>query len=381
MPLGLLDLAVITEQLKRRLTDFSTTFRPLLDDPITVGFTGLAPDAARNNPLNDCEVSLFLFHVTADRTHRNTYPTGGPARRVHEQPLALTLYYLVTAYSPSSWDNEQRAMSLVLKCFHETPSLALPGVDHEVTLTLEPHTTDEIGRLWQATASAMRLSTVYRASVVFLEARAPEPPDVVRHAPDFRGSSAVAPFPADPGPIAGTALADRTGLAAIEIAGAGFIAGTTTVNLRALRIFETSNDPEEAGRFRVIDGDRLHVRLPLFTPPGVYLVSVWPAPRKPMFEIQVTVSEPPTIVPVAGGVATVVIFDADFADGTTTGSLAGASLTPTTGSPGPGELQVTGDETVVVAIPTGTAVGLHRLVLVPDAGRPAHTIALSLDVT
>lgn len=152
--------------------------------------TDRAPDDARLLP-GDTNLSLYLFHVVPDKFQRNS-PVTGPwtsladplktASRVPNsphQPLSLDLYYLLTAYSkdPAASRLEQQAMTAALKCFHEHPIITatLPGVTHRVefTMTLEPEAADSIGRLWQAVTSSIRLSAIYKISVVFIEPPAP----------------------------------------------------------------------------------------------------------------------------------------------------------------------------------------------------------------
>jgi hypothetical protein len=117
----------------------------------------------------------------------------GRPRQVPQQPLALTLYYLLSAHS-ESYVEEQQAMSIALKAFHDdaivtaTVPATFPRAHpvttprlQEFTVTMEPETVDEIGRLWQAASSPLRLSAVYKASVIFLEPEEPNriPPKAV----------------------------------------------------------------------------------------------------------------------------------------------------------------------------------------------------------
>jgi hypothetical protein len=70
-------------------------------------------------------------------------------------------------------------MSIAMRVFHENPIVRGVGPDGqpwELTLTLERRSYDELSRLWQATTSALRLSAVYRAAVVFIEPEPGPPP-------------------------------------------------------------------------------------------------------------------------------------------------------------------------------------------------------------
>lgn len=286
MTLGLLDLSIVTDRLIKHLNNCTSASQLWHEDATTkfdITYTGLAPDAARKDA--GCRVSVYLFHVAPDKFHRNTFPTGGNAQEIPEQPLALTLYYLLTAYSPTSYIQEQQAMSIALKCFHEHPIVtALVPVDkreEEFTLTIEPQTVDEIGRLWQSISSPMRLSVVYRASVVFIEPPPPKTPQVVRIPPKPKPT----PFDKVPGPIEASVTAFPGGRATITITDAGFVAGETQVQIRALLLQPTATDPPEAGRFRVVNATTLDLQVPVDTPPGRYLLHVHPAAGKPTLEI------------------------------------------------------------------------------------------------
>jgi hypothetical protein len=182
--LGVLDLSVVTDALIARLTDCRDS-SPLWPGPnpqpsFTINVTGKAPDTVRSGA--DCELSLYLFHVTQDKFQMNAPVVGPRAMTIPFQPLSLDLFYLLSAYAGSDYVHEQQAMSIALRCFHETPILrtTVPfgagPIQEEFTLTMEVETADEIGRLWQATTVALRLATVWKVSVVFMPPEAPTRP-------------------------------------------------------------------------------------------------------------------------------------------------------------------------------------------------------------
>jgi hypothetical protein len=179
MSLGLLDLSLVTRRLLKQLTDCATATR-IWDEPgnlspgspFTLNFTEKPPHEASKT--SHCQVSLYLFHVAADKFYRNTYPDGGRARRIPEHPLGLTLYYLLSAHSKADYDAQQ-AMSIALKCFHEHHTLSaeapMDGSIHEFTLTLEPQTVDEVARSGcrrsiasACSSSSLRPCSAHRAS-------------------------------------------------------------------------------------------------------------------------------------------------------------------------------------------------------------------------
>src|SRR5260370_40358294 len=127
---------------------------------------------------------------------------GHSASMIPQQTLALDLYYLLTAYAGKDYTLEQQAMSIALRCFYNNPIIktVVQGDAHqEFTLSMEVDSADERSRLWQALATPLRLSVVYRVSVVFIT------PDV----PATRSASPVtkidlSPIPASLPTISGT---------------------------------------------------------------------------------------------------------------------------------------------------------------------------------
>jgi Pvc16 N-terminal domain len=181
------DLSVVTDTLKR-LVDTEWPNAPLWT-PATplfaVDVTGLSPDAVRQG--QGAQLSLYLYHVEEDKATESLFwgaQAQSAGQQLHRpplqyQPLALDLYYLLSAYAEGNYVQEQQAMSIAMRVFHENPVVSEVGPDGQpwqVTLTLERRSYDELSRLWQATTTALRLSAVYRASVVLLEPEKAPPP-------------------------------------------------------------------------------------------------------------------------------------------------------------------------------------------------------------
>ena len=159
----------------------------------TPNFTGLAPDAARQQP--GAQLSMYLYHVESDNAQEALFwqdqmldvAAGEPTRFL---PLALNLFYLLFAYSETSYTEEQEAMSVALRIYHANPivrSDPRAPAPWELTLTMEHRSYDELSRLWQATTVPLRMSLVYRAAVVFIDPDAMPAP-----APDTKSFSVVA---------------------------------------------------------------------------------------------------------------------------------------------------------------------------------------------
>jgi Pvc16 N-terminal domain len=179
-PLGVLDLSIVTHKLIQMLTacrDNSPLWKKNGGDAdlFTISISGAAPETVRDK--GGCHLSLYLFHVEQDKFQMNSPVMGKRAQPIPFQPMSLNLYYLLTAFAKDNHVEEQRAMSIAMRCFHENPivhhtvTLPLPPptlVQEEFTLTMAVESADEMARMWQAVTSPMRLSAVYRVSVVFV---------------------------------------------------------------------------------------------------------------------------------------------------------------------------------------------------------------------
>lgn len=190
--IGLLDLSIVTDRLVTLLKNAVATSP--LSPAFTINVSGSAPDSVRNS--GACELSVYLFHVGADKYQRNSpvtpprlpppFPVDPRAQTqvpvIPFQPLSLDLYYLLTAFAANDYVHEQQAMSIALKCLHENPivrtNVTIEGnsVPEEFCLTMEVETADELSRVWQAAQPPARLSLVYKVSVVFITPEAPTRP-------------------------------------------------------------------------------------------------------------------------------------------------------------------------------------------------------------
>ena len=174
----ILDLSAVTDGLLDLIKNSWTT-APIWAElgvsgpTFTPTFTGLGPDAIRDG--GGPQLSLFLYHVETDNAQEATFWTSQmmslPGQPVRYLPLALDLYYLLSAYSDGSYVEEQEAMSVALRIFHAKGAVrsdSTPNPAWSLTLTMEHRSYDEISRLWQATTVPIRLGVVYRAAVLFL---------------------------------------------------------------------------------------------------------------------------------------------------------------------------------------------------------------------
>lgn len=189
----ILDLSAVTDGLIALVKDQWATAPiwaelGLTAPSFTPSFTGLAPDRLQKDK-GGPQLSIFLYHVESNNAQESSQWTPemvrSPGQPVRYLPLALDLYYLVSAYSEASYVEEQQMMSVALRIFHANgvvrsgpPSPPDPGpLAWQLSLTMEHRSYDELSRLWQATTAALRLGVVYRAAVLFLS-----PDDPVRPA-------------------------------------------------------------------------------------------------------------------------------------------------------------------------------------------------------
>ena len=291
MTLGAVDLSIVTDYIIGEL-DAAKAHAPLWDDVarFDIDFTGLPPRHLSKN--GTCFVSLYLFHASPSAAHRNTFPQGGPARTVPEQPLALTLYYLVSAHAVKSYLQEQQAMSLTLKYLHEHPVMTapVPRLTHQThverfTLTLEPQSIDEIGRLWLALATPLALSAVFRAEVVFLTPEEPSPADVgivlEPHVHAFTTRTV------EPSSLA--SVPTSTGTATVT--GSHFDSSTIVVRIGGLTFTVVGTDPPGPGEVHVVSPSELQVGLPHGTRRGSYLLHVSHSPEGPVEDVLLDVED------------------------------------------------------------------------------------------
>jgi uncharacterized protein DUF4255 len=166
-----------------------------------------APDAVQElftTGTDEFVVNLFMHQVTPNAAWRNQQmPTVGPdgATRLSNQPLALDLHYLITAYGRDDWHAEA-LLGLALLMLHENPVLTRNDIRNAITqlpakygsnslsgqfsdvgladqiemLKITPATLgrEEMAWLWTALKADYRPTFPFQVSVVLIEPRHPE---------------------------------------------------------------------------------------------------------------------------------------------------------------------------------------------------------------
>ena len=197
------------------------------DVPGTI-VTTRPPDTARKDVTANNQVNLFLFHAEPNAAWRNMdIPARLRPGETGQMPLALTLFYLLTAYSGENEDNidtggerlmgSHRLLGQAMNVLHDRPILngatinaVLPDADQlefpfnqveNVRITWQPTTVEDMSRLWTIFQTQYRISVVYEVCVVLIESKHPvkTPLPVLTRGPGDRGPlvqpSLVSPFP------------------------------------------------------------------------------------------------------------------------------------------------------------------------------------------
>ncbi len=143
------------------------------------------------------QLNLFLYHVAPNPGWRNVaLPSrDSDGARVSNPPLALDLFYLLTAYGEKDFQAEV-LLGYAMQLFHETPvltrdairkALAAPSpVDgailpsllnaadlaeqvEQIKIIPQSMSTEEMSKLWTALQTSYRPTAAYQVSVVLIE--------------------------------------------------------------------------------------------------------------------------------------------------------------------------------------------------------------------
>lgn len=123
-------------------------------------------------------INLYLYLVDHNAAWQNTpLPTTNGQG---QPPVALTLYYLLTAYEGEDVPGSgQTALGLAMRALHDRPILSagdfpvvtsnLPQQIERVKITRQPLNIDEMSKLWSSFQSKYRTSVAYRVDTVLIE--------------------------------------------------------------------------------------------------------------------------------------------------------------------------------------------------------------------
>jgi hypothetical protein len=225
--------AVLKDLLDNAVIDHSLS--AAIGGPVTV--TALSPGQIKPNAdgFISRQLNLFLYQVTPNRGWSNVALPSRDAlgNRLTNPPLALDLYYLLTAYGNEDLEAEI-LLGYAMQRFHETPvltrdairtALAQPGGPvggtgilpstlgalsasdladqvEQIKLTQYPLNVEEASKLWSAFQTNYRPSVAYHISVVLVQSEGVVKSSlpVLRRGVEDRGAVVQAdtnsPFPA-----------------------------------------------------------------------------------------------------------------------------------------------------------------------------------------
>jgi hypothetical protein len=200
-----LAIAAVTATLRNLLAQGIAPDPDLADISVTMQ----PPDRARPQTAIGNQLNVFLYQAAPNPAWRNRdLPTQQHDGEAGQPPLALNLFYLLTAYGrdndaqrPFSHMLLGRAMSIL----HDHPVLgaaeiagALQGGDsgtqlERIRLTLQPMALEDMSKLWTAFQSQFRASVAYEAAVVLIGSTRPRraAPPVLRRGEADTGASAL----------------------------------------------------------------------------------------------------------------------------------------------------------------------------------------------
>ncbi len=133
----------------------------------------------------DAGVSLFLYRIYTNGTHRNPAGRIGPDGRRQRTQLPLDLHFLLTAWARDA-SLQHTIAGWMMRVLEDTPSLPVGLLNQTYANTFHPDETVEIGltelsteelfRIWEVIANNVyQISVPYVARVVRIESRIPEP--------------------------------------------------------------------------------------------------------------------------------------------------------------------------------------------------------------
>ena len=188
-----LAIASVSAMLRDILNDWISSKSNL--PSINTKVSTLAPDLIEES--SDNQVNLFLYRVTPNTGWCNTGLSSRDyqGNRTDNQPLAIDLHYLLTAYAKKDFYAEA-LLGVAMQCLHEIPVLSrdairqrqnnswkndsdpllqalasdtLASQAEQIKIAPQVLSPDEISKLWTATEMHYRPTAAYLASVVLIE--------------------------------------------------------------------------------------------------------------------------------------------------------------------------------------------------------------------
>ncbi|MEI7897514.1 MAG: DUF4255 domain-containing protein [bacterium] len=184
--MALVDISLVTNALISLINAKIDESELYSDADIKPKVTSQPPDKLKEDNLGKC-LGIYLYHISEDPHYKNLPPPGADAPPVRYSPIALNLFYQLTAYSKTESSqgtyDEQKMLGIAIKALHDYPvidettkvnntEIFPPDPKHKgnlLRITLQPIEPRDAVSYWTAGSSPMRLALYYQVSVVFLE--------------------------------------------------------------------------------------------------------------------------------------------------------------------------------------------------------------------
>ena len=189
-----LAIAAVTRTLRELI------YRSICGESATPLVTALPPDRARENKTSN-QVNIFLYHTQPSLERCNQHPQLQVRRgATRKAPLALDLFYLITAYGENDEDEVgHQLLGKVMSSLHDRSQILPSEIENATAeglgesdlhqqvdrIQIAPLSLsfEEISQLWQGLQARYRLSVAYKVAVILIDSQRPVvvPPPVLSY--------------------------------------------------------------------------------------------------------------------------------------------------------------------------------------------------------
>ncbi|AFZ12023.1 hypothetical protein Cri9333_1114 [Crinalium epipsammum PCC 9333] len=176
-----LAIAAVTKTLRNLIA------KGIADEIGSGSVTARPPDKARDNSDSGNQINIFLYQTLPNAAWRNQdLRNRVKPGETGQAPLALNLYYLITAYGQDNDDIlSHRLLGTAMRVLHDHCILnpieiknALAESDlqnqiERVRINLVTLSLEELSKLWSCFQTQYRISTAYEVSVILIESDRP----------------------------------------------------------------------------------------------------------------------------------------------------------------------------------------------------------------
>lgn len=130
----------------------------------------------------DVQLSLYLYNIELAGEHKRTQMIKLPNGKKSYPPMALNLYYLMTAYSGSEEFNkssdEHKILGSAIRVLYDNQIIAgsvlkghLSGSEQKLNVEFKNLSYDEMMRIWNFNDVPYNLSVAYKVGPIFIESQ------------------------------------------------------------------------------------------------------------------------------------------------------------------------------------------------------------------